>query len=100
VCTDVAARGLDIPGVSHIYNYDIPKYSKDYIHRIGRTARAGKDGIAINILSSSDYDSFRRVMKSNEVTITEERMPEVKKVRTRWKERPKPFRSRYRPYRS
>jgi ATP-dependent RNA helicase DeaD len=81
VCTDVAARGLDIPDVSHIYNYDIPKYSKDYIHRIGRTARAGKEGIAINILSSIDYDSFRRVMKNNEVTITEERMPEVKKVR-------------------
>lgn len=81
VCTDVAARGLDIPDVSHIYNYDIPKYSKDYIHRIGRTARAGKEGIAINILSSVDYDSFRRVMKNNVVTITEERMPEVKKVR-------------------
>lgn len=89
VCTDVAARGLDIPGVSHIYNYDIPKYSKDYIHRIGRTARAGKEGIAINILSSRDYDSFRRVMRNNEVTITEERMPEVKRVRIGWKEHPK-----------
>lgn len=100
VCTDVAARGLDIPGVSHIYNYDIPKYSKDYIHRIGRTARAGKEGVAINILSSSDYDSFRRIMKSNEVIITEEEMPEVKRVGTRWKERPKTFRPRPRPYRS
>jgi ATP-dependent RNA helicase DeaD len=101
VCTDVAARGLDIPNVSHIYNYDIPKYSKDYIHRIGRTAHGpGKEGIAINILSSSDYDSFRRVMRSNEVTITEERMPEVKKVRMGWKERPGTFRPRQRPYRS
>jgi ATP-dependent RNA helicase DeaD len=92
VCTDVAARGLDIPGVSHIYNYDIPKYSKDYIHRIGRTARAGKEGIAVNILASKDYDSFRRVMRLKDVTITEERLPEVKKVRIRWKERPKTFR--------
>ncbi|MBE0516286.1 MAG: DEAD/DEAH box helicase [Methanophagales archaeon] len=100
VCTDVAARGLDIPDVSYIYNYDIPKYSKDYIHRIGRTARAGKEGIAINILSSSDYDSFRRVMRNNEVTITEERMPEVKKVRIGWKERPKPLRPSHRLYRS
>ncbi len=99
VCTDVAARGLDIPCVSHIYNYDIPKYSKDYIHRIGRTARAGKEGIAINILSSRDYDCFRRVMRNNEVTITEERMPEVKKVRIGWKESPK-FRPGRRPYRS
>ncbi|PIN76507.1 ATP-dependent RNA helicase, partial [Candidatus Woesearchaeota archaeon CG10_big_fil_rev_8_21_14_0_10_47_5] len=51
VCTDVAARGLDIKGVSHIYNYDIPSESKQYIHRIGRTARAGKEGKAISILS-------------------------------------------------
>ena len=46
VCTDVAARGLDIKGVSHVYNYDIPKTSKEYIHRIGRTGRAGKKGMA------------------------------------------------------
>ena len=99
VCTDVAARGLDIPDVSHIYNYDIPMYSKDYIHRIGRTARAGKGGIAINILASRDYDSFRRVMKNNEITITEERMPEVKKVRIGWRDSPKTFRrSRRRPH--
>jgi len=99
VCTDVAARGLDIPGVSHIYNYDIPKYSKDYIHRIGRTARAGKEGIAINILASRDYDSFRGVMKLKDVSITEERLPEVKKVGIQWKERPKTFRPRPGTYR-
>jgi ATP-dependent RNA helicase DeaD len=91
VCTDVAARGLDIPGVSHIYNYDIPQYSKDYIHRIGRTARAGKEGRAINILSSRDYESFRRVMRNTEVTITEERMPRVEKVRIGWEDSPKTF---------
>lgn len=89
VCTDVAARGLDIPGVSHIYNYDIPKDSTDYIHRIGRTARAGKEGRAINILASRDYDSFRRVMRLKEVTITEEQLPDVKKVGIKWKDQPK-----------
>src|SRR3990167_6922217 len=61
VCTDIAARGLDIKGISHVYNYDIPKTSQDYIHRIGRTARAGKDGIAISILADSDYDNFNQV---------------------------------------
>jgi ATP-dependent RNA helicase DeaD len=99
VCTDVAARGLDIPPVSHIYNYDIPMYGKDYIHRIGRTARAGKDGVAINILASRDYDSFRRIMKSNEVTITEEKLPDVKKVRISRMNRPKrTFRPGRRPH--
>lgn len=99
VGTDVAARGLDIPGVSHIYNYDIPKDRNDYIHRIGRTARAGKEGRAINILASSDYDSFRRVMRLKDVTITEEKLPEVKKESIRWGERPKTVRQGYRTYR-
>lgn len=70
VCTDVAARGLDIEGVSHVYNYDIPKDSKDYIHRIGRTARAGKEGKAITILVSRDYEKFGNLMQSKEIKIT------------------------------
>jgi ATP-dependent RNA helicase DeaD len=66
VCTDVAARGLDIQGVSHVYNYDIASDAKDYIHRIGRTARAGAEGIAINILASRDYDNFSNVQRHNQ----------------------------------
>lgn len=62
VCTDVAARGLHIDNVSHIYNYDIPKDSKDYVHRIGRTARAGEAGQAVNLLCDYDYDNFSRIM--------------------------------------
>ena len=62
VCTDVAARGLHIDDVSHIYNYDLPKDAKDYIHRIGRTARAGEEGKVINILCDYDYDSFSRIL--------------------------------------
>jgi ATP-dependent RNA helicase DeaD len=63
VCTDVAARGLHIENVSHIYNYDIPKDAKDYVHRIGRTARAGEEGKAVNILADIDHDNFSRVMR-------------------------------------
>ena len=61
VCTDVAARGLDIGNVSHVYNVDLPKDAKDYVHRIGRTARAGEEGIAINLLCDYDHDNFRRI---------------------------------------
>lgn len=81
VCTDIAARGLDIKGISHIYNYDIPKTSKDYIHRIGRTARAGKEGIAINILSDRDYDNFGNVLKDPSLSIEKAELPEVETVR-------------------
>lgn len=80
VCTDVAARGLDIPDVSHVYNYEIPNESKQYIHRIGRTARAGKMGQAINLLSERDHDNFRKVMEDNDVDIEKAERPYVKRV--------------------
>lgn len=80
VCTDVAARGLDIPGVSHIYNYDLPKNDKDYIHRIGRTARAGKDGKAISILSFRDYENFARIQRNSLLDIKKEQLPEIAPV--------------------
>ncbi len=62
VCTDVAARGMHVEGISHIYNYDIPSDPTDYVHRIGRTARAGEKGKVVNLLSEYDHDNFRRVM--------------------------------------
>lgn len=61
VATDVASRGLDITGVSHIFNYDIPPSADDYTHRIGRTARAGEAGRAICILSPDGHDNMRRI---------------------------------------
>ncbi|WP_036259249.1 DEAD/DEAH box helicase [Methylocapsa aurea] len=54
VCSDVAARGLDIPDVSHVFNFDIPTHAEDYVHRIGRTGRAGKSGVAISIITRAD----------------------------------------------
>lgn len=63
VCTDVAARGLHVENVSHIYNYELPGDSNDYIHRIGRTARAGKEGKVINLLSQTDHDNFSRILR-------------------------------------
>ena len=63
VATDVAARGLDIKNVTHIFNYNIPKNAEEYTNRIGRTARAGESGKAISLLSMDDYDSFRRIIR-------------------------------------
>jgi superfamily II DNA/RNA helicase len=54
VCSDVAARGLDIPDVSHVFNFDVPTHSEDYVHRIGRTGRAGRAGEAFTIVTSDD----------------------------------------------
>ncbi len=83
VCTDIAARGLDIKGVSHVYNYDLPKVSNDYIHRIGRTARAGENGKIINILASRDYENFGNIIKNESIKINQENLPSFKSVRIR-----------------
>ena len=63
VATDVAARGLDIPHIEHVINYDIPQNPEDYIHRIGRTARAGAKGSALTFLSPSDQKNWRLIEK-------------------------------------
>ena len=84
VCTDVAARGLHIEKVSHVYNYDLPKDPKDYVHRIGRTARAGEDGKVINILSSSDYDNFSKIRQEYRNFIIEKlERGHIKKINAR-----------------
>lgn len=69
VASDLAARGLDLKNLTHVYNYDVPKTSKEYIHRIGRTARAGKSGKAISLLSEKDYDNFRRIQEDRSIKI-------------------------------
>ncbi|MGC7368001.1 helicase-related protein, partial [Mycobacteroides abscessus subsp. abscessus] len=61
VATDVAARGIDVPDITHVVNFDLPKQAEDYVHRIGRTGRAGRSGIAINLVNHNDTFQWRRI---------------------------------------
>ena len=63
VATDIAARGLDIPHIEHVINYDLPQRTEDYIHRIGRTARAGKKGSALSFISENDRKIWKMISK-------------------------------------
>ncbi len=69
VATDVAARGLDIPDVKHVYNYDLPNVPDNYVHRIGRTARAGKDGAAIAFCAPDEMGELLAIQKTMGITI-------------------------------
>jgi superfamily II DNA/RNA helicase len=61
VATDVAARGLDVPTITHVFNYDLPKAAEDYVHRIGRTGRAGRSGLAISLVHHAEQFNVRRI---------------------------------------
>ncbi|MEO5705525.1 MAG: DEAD/DEAH box helicase [Alteraurantiacibacter sp.] len=69
VCSDVAARGLDIKGVSHVFNYDTPWHPDDYIHRIGRTGRAGAKGRAITLVTPADAEAMDNVEKLTQIKV-------------------------------
>ncbi len=71
VASDVAARGLDIKGVSHVFNYDVPWHPDDYVHRIGRTGRAGKTGIAITLVTPADAEAIDNIQKLTSTKIAE-----------------------------
>jgi len=61
VATDVAARGIDVPAITHVVNYDLPKFAEDYVHRIGRTGRAGRNGLAISLVNHSEMGNIKRI---------------------------------------
>ncbi|MGR3568275.1 MAG: DEAD/DEAH box helicase, partial [Pseudooceanicola nanhaiensis] len=75
VASDVAARGLDVPSVSHVFNFDVPSHAEDYVHRIGRTGRAGRDGKAVMICVPRDEKNLADIERLVEKTIPRIEMP-------------------------
>ena len=75
VATDVLARGIDVPDVDHVINFDLPDMPEDYVHRIGRTGRAGKQGTAITFVSPSEFRGLNNLMRDIKVEIKRETLP-------------------------
>jgi len=69
VATDVAARGIDIPTITHVFNYDLPKFPEDYVHRIGRTGRAGRNGLAISLVNHAEGMHVKRIERFTKQSI-------------------------------
>ncbi|MCK5241009.1 DEAD/DEAH box helicase [bacterium] len=80
VATDVAARGLDINNLSHVINYALPQDPEGYVHRIGRTGRAGKKGVAITFITPSEYRKLAFIQRIAKADIRKEQVPEVSEI--------------------
>ena len=106
VATDVAARGIDVPTISHVVNYGLPMKAEDYVHRIGRTGRAGRDGLAVTLAERMDAGMIRRIQQFTTQPIPvatigglEPKSRAAEDVRAR-AGRPRPSRWRTRPARA
>ncbi len=83
VATDVAARGIDVPDLSHVFQYDIPQDKEYYVHRSGRTARAGKAGVSIAITTATDMPTLRQIAKKYDIPLEERDMPTEEEMASR-----------------
>ncbi|PJZ65303.1 DEAD/DEAH box helicase [Leptospira wolffii] len=83
VATDVAGRGIDVSDVEAVFNYDMPRDSEDYIHRIGRTGRAGRKGIALSFVSNKELKTLRRIQDEHGFSLEPGKVPEVSEIHER-----------------
>jgi ATP-dependent RNA helicase RhlE len=82
VTTDLAARGIDVPGLEVVVNYDLPRSPNDYVHRIGRTGRAGASGVAVSFVSAGTEAHFRLIEKRQNMTLPREQVAGFEPVAT------------------
>lgn len=94
VATDIAARGLDVSHIAHVINYDLPQCPEDYIHRIGRTARAGAEGVAVNLITPKDAGKWRDIHKLMNPNQPQDRQDKEERPQQRKKFKSKPSFSR------
>lgn len=80
VATDVAGRGIDVSDVEAVFNYDMPRDSEDYIHRIGRTGRAGRKGIALSFVSNKELRTLRRIQEEHGFTMESGKVPDIQEL--------------------
>ena len=83
VATDVAARGLDVSDISHVFNYQLPFDSEPYVHRIGRTGRAGRVGVAVSIVTPAEFRSLKKIQKDVGATMESKIIPTITEVRNK-----------------
>ena len=91
IATDVAARGIDVENVSHVINYDIPQDTESYVHRVGRTGRAGKKGVAITLVTPREIKQLLAIQHQTKVTLNAREIPSLEEVvnkqKQQWKEK-------------
>ncbi len=83
IATDVAARGIDVDGVTHVFNYDLPQDVESYVHRIGRTGRANREGTAYSLVTPKDFSMLKQIQKVTKSAITQKPVPTAEQIKSK-----------------
>ena len=83
IATDVAARGIDVDGVTHVFNYDLPQDVESYVHRIGRTGRANREGTAYSLVTPKDFSMLKQIQKVTKSAITQKPIPTAEQIKNK-----------------